>query len=40
MNAKTAIKDDYSDWKVFQEVYILKKSRHTNVTKLQKILKS
>ena len=37
MIEKAAIKDDYSRRKVFQEVYILKKSRHTNVTKLLEI---
>ena len=40
MIEKAAIKDDYSRRKVFQEVYILKKSRHSNVTRLLEIFES
>ncbi len=40
MIEKAAIKDDYSRRKVFQEVYILKKSRHNNVAKLLEIFES
>lgn len=37
---KTYMKDDFSKKKVFQEVYILKKIRHSNIIRLLEVFES